>query len=190
MRLFFAVEIGEEASGEAWAAASELADCDVDGAVRWVPRENYHATLRFLGATAAEQIPRLLSEVSRESASQAAFRATLGALLLLPSSRRPRVIALEIESEGYLEALADCVERGVCRAGVAPSDRPFRPHLTLGRTRRGRAYRGAAALPLVSPARASFRVDAALLVESELSRQGARYRALERIPLGASAHPH
>ena len=187
LRLFFAVELGEGASLEAQALSAALAGGDEDDAVRWVPPENYHITLRFLGATETTAIPRLVAAVGHESASQGAFDARLGPLVLLPSPRRARVIALEIESKGRLEQLAACVERGVQRAGIAPEERPFRPHLTLGRTRRGRRYRGVAPS---APRPTSFSVDAALLVESELSQRGARYRALERIVLGASTHPH
>ena len=188
-RLFFAAEVGDKAAGEARVLAADLADRDRDDAVRWIPHENYHITLRFLGETAVTEIPQLVAEVSRESASQETFSATLGSLLLLPSPRRVRLITLVVESEGKLERLAACVERGVQRAGVAPEERRFRPHLTLGRTRRGRRYREVALAPqraLATP----FVVDAALLVESELSRSGARYRAVERIALGATTHPH
>lgn len=190
MRLFFAAPVSDEVAGEARAAAAVLASRDAEDSVRWVPAENYHVTLRFLGETPAAEVPRLVSEVRRESGSRSAFRATLGPLLHLPSPRRVRSIALEIESEGQLEGLADCVERGVCNAGAAPSRRPFRPHLTLGRTRRGRYYRGDRFDDFVPVTNASFWVDAALLIESELSQHGARYHALERIALGASTHPH
>ena len=159
--------------------------------MRWVAPENYHVTLRFLGATPVARIPGLVAAVRRESAAQPAFRARLGALLLQPSPRRTRVVALQVDSAGQLEGLAARVERGVRAAGAAPEPRPFRPHLTLGRARGGRRLRaGATAALETEPAGTSFWVDAALLYESELSSGGARYHALERIALGAPTHPH
>ncbi len=189
-RLFFAAPVDVEAGVVAERVAHTLAAGDADSSVRWVPRANYHVTLRFLGPTPDAQIPDLVAAVRRESAGQEAFLASLGSLLWLPSPRRPRVVALSVESEGGLEALAAGVERAVCRAGVAPEPRSFHPHLTLGRARRGR--RVPPGLREVAPVDAdtSFPVDAALLFESQLSQRGARYHALERIPLGASHHPH
>ncbi len=189
-RLFFAAPVAGEAGADAERVAHALAADDDDGAVRWVPRANYHVTLRFLGPTPEVQIPALVAAVRRESAAQEAFHATLGPLLLLPSPRRTRVVALAVESAGGLETLAAGVERAVCSAGVAPEPRAFRPHLTLGRTRRGRRFRSGAGRAGGVAADTSFPVDAALLFESELSQRGARYRALERIPLGARNHPH
>ena len=190
-RLFFATVLSDDAAREAHAVADALANrAGGENRVRWVDPKNYHVTLRFLGDTAVEQIDPLVAEVRSESASQQAFRASFGPLLLLPSARHTRVIALEVESGGQLEALAASVERGVCRAGATPSERPFRPHLTLGRSKGGRAIRGNALLKTSTSSQESFLVDAALLMESELSRDGARYRAIERIPLDASTSPH
>ncbi len=187
-RLFFAAALDDAARTRARDVAESLAAYE-GNAVRWVAPENYHVTLRFLGDTEVDAIPNLVASVRRESAARKAFSARLGALLLFPEARRARAVALAVESDGALEDLAARVERGVCEAGVAPRERAFRPHLTLGRTRRGRRYRPAPHRAATADG-VAFSVDAAWLFSSELSSEGARYHALERIALEPRTHPH
>ena len=82
--------------------------------------------------------------------------------------------------------LAGGVDEALAGLGFARDERPFFPHITLGRARQpGRnptlteALRGAARCEF-----GRFRVAGASLMRSELSPRGARYTELATVSLG------
>jgi 2'-5' RNA ligase len=184
IRAFFAIALDAPARRAAGRLARLLRDQPGGDRVRWVREENLHVTLRFLGDIGVTAVPGLLREVGRETAGVAPFAVRLDGVRLFPSSRRPRVVALEVVPPEPVVALAAAVERGVLAAGMAPEDRPFRSHLTLGRLRPG------AAPPDVTvpdtPDTETLRVTEAVLFQSELHRSGTRYTPIGRVPFGAA----
>jgi 2'-5' RNA ligase len=183
IRLFIALELGMAARTRAAAVAAALREhCRDD--VRWVHEESLHVTLRFLGSTDPARVADLAREVDLATRGVAPFPAQLVGVELFPSPRRPGVIALGLEPAGALAALAARVERGAVAAGFAPEERPFRPHLTLGRTRDPRRFRLAADVTgSVTGAGEAWDVMETVLFRSDLARSGARYTPLARIPL-------
>jgi 2'-5' RNA ligase len=184
IRAFIAIELGAPARRAAGRLVGALRGRPGGDRVRWVREENLHVTLRFLGDVARAAIPALLREIARETAGMAPFAVRLGGVRLFPSPRRPRVVALEVLPPEPLAELAAAVERGVVAAGLAPEDRPFRSHLTLGRLRPG------AGPPDVTvpdtPDAETVGVTEAVLFQSELHRSGSRYTPLGRVPVGAA----
>ena len=150
--------------------------------VRWVRPEALHVTLRFLGNIGSEQIAPLRCSVGAAVSGLAPFRLGLGAVQHFPSSRRPRVVVLEVAPEANLSELAAAVERGTREQGFEPDDRPFRAHLTLGRMKSG-GGRAPAIRGLVVPPDTGCAVEEVVLFRSELRREGARYTPLERMSL-------
>ncbi|MER3418648.1 MAG: RNA 2',3'-cyclic phosphodiesterase, partial [Chloroflexota bacterium] len=70
--------------------------------------------------------------------------------------------------------------------GWLPEDRPYAAHLTVARAEPGPAAAATAAALIEAAAsfRCAWHVDALVLYESRLAPGGARYVALERVPLG------
>ena len=203
LRSFIAVPLGESVRRLAEERIRDLRSRPGGDAVRWVRPENLHVTLRFLGNIERRIVPDLAAAVREETAALAPFTAQVGEVRAFPSSKRPRVVVLEVGSEAALAQLASAVERGVQRAGFGAEERPFRAHLTLGRVS-GRFQRGhresradfpdMAGIARVSQQTATadahlrtFEVTESVLFQSELLRSGARYTALERFPLTGEA---
>ena len=151
--------------------------------MRWVPPENLHVTLRFLGDIAPAQVASLVAHVRVQTEALAPFALRLAALGSFPSARRPRVVLLELSPLAPLAELARAVERGVVSAGCAPEPRAFRGHLTLGRVRE-RGTPPSLAVLAVPPA--VFDVTESVLFASEPHPSGSRYTPLERVPLGGA----
>ena len=105
-----------------------------------------------------------------------------------PNSRRPRILWAGLAGELQpLEALQKGVQAGFLALGFAGEDRPFQPHLTIGRVPElNAAGRSQLAEALAGGRDRDFgewkagRVD---LMQSVLSPQGAAYSALKSIPL-------
>ena len=183
LRTFFAIELDDSARRAAADAGSVLRARPGGDAVRWVPPENLHVTLRFLGDIEPARVASLAAHVRAQTAALAPFALQLGALASFPPGRRPRVVVLELAPEAPLAALAEAVERGVVAAGCAPEPRAFRGHLTLGRVRE-RGMPPLLAELTVPPV--VFEVTESVLFASELHPSGSRYTPLERVPLGGA----
>jgi 2'-5' RNA ligase len=183
VRAFFACAPPEAAKQVLAGLTQQLRERPDGEAVRWVRPEGFHVTLRFLGNVATAEVPALVQAVEAALAGASGFRVTLGAVSAFPSARQPRVVVVELEPEAELLALAERVEAGVRSAGLEPSPRRFRAHLTLGRVRSRRLP----PLDLPAPVAGEIAVREVVLFRSDLGRDGSRYTVLARLPLASTA---
>lgn len=156
--------------------------------VVWVAPDNFHLTVKFLGAVGAQRLPDLERALGEAVAGVSPFDLTLRGLGAFPSAARPRVIwAGTAEGAAELADLAARVERTLSPLGFPAEERPFSAHVTLGRVRTPRrnprlaqALAASASVELlcVPVARVS-------LMRSDLSPRGARYSELAGHPLAA-----
>ena len=140
-RLFVAIRFPESLRAALWDATAPLREAGPS--VRWTPVGQLHITLRFLGDVPTGSIGEIDERLSEAAAACASFTLPLGGVGAFPSLRRPRVLWLGSGS-GELSTLHSAVETALKACGFAPEDRPFRPHVTLGRVKRG-SRRGAVA---------------------------------------------
>ena len=98
-----------------------------------------------------------------------------------PNLRRPRVLWIGVGpgAEG-LATLAAAVEDSLRPLGFPGEDRPFHPHYTLARFPKPAVI---GELPDVTIPTDRFGVREVVLFRSRLHPKGARYTALERLPL-------
>ena len=114
------------------------------------------------------------------------FRLEVAGLGAFPSAARPSVLwAGTGDGRERLVALAREVEAELSDCGFPPEERPFQPHLTLGRVRRGAllgsALRECLAAPAVSYG--AWSVERLVLMRSDLMPAGPRYSVLEAAEL-------
>ena len=148
---------------------------------RWIDPENYHLTLRFLGdinEKVAADVADLLSRVHRH-----AFTITLDGLGMF-GGKRPRAIFAGVRADRDLMALQAEHEQLMQRAGLAPEQRRYTPHVTLARLRAARPNAVAAYLE----SRGGFfstpiEVTRFVLFSSQPSRGGGPYLVEESYPL-------
>jgi 2'-5' RNA ligase len=189
-RLFIALEPPEPVRRRIAALAEELRQ----GAgragddVRWVRPENVHLTLQFLGAVPEERVAGIVAALRDAAAGARPLSLSLRGAGGFPNARRPRVLWAGIEGDlSPLAALVAGLGARLAKLGYPPEERPFSPHLTLGRARDGRGAPGlAGALARAGQAEATpWRAVELVLFESHLSPRGPRYEAVARIPLEA-----
>ena len=163
MRLFIAVPVPEEVRAAASAAIEALAKTGAD--FRWVDPRTLHLTLCFLGETPPERLPELEAALDR-AARREPFDILWGALGAFPTLESPRIVWIGVaEGRERLQELA---------AGwPQPDERPWAPHLTLGR-QRGRLKLEALkrALAARPPLGVRQRVERIVLYESRLTKEG------------------
>lgn len=152
--------------------------------MRWTLPEAWHITLQFLGESTDERLGCLLSQLNSVVAEP--FKIALEGITCF---ERAGVVAASIGLTAPLAALQRSVVRATALCGCIPEARPYTPHLTLARVRRGsrlrpkflqqRALQGHLRLP-------GFVAQEFLLYESFLERDGAHYEVRARFPLKAS----
>lgn len=180
LRVFFALELPSEARERAAKAAQALR-AGVPRGVRWVPPENLHLTLKFLGDVDAAQVPRLLGRAEAKLWPVPPFEVELAGLGALPSARSARVLWLGVrKGNREMARIARKLDAAAASIGVERERRPFQAHLTLGRLR---PPAHVALERLEAPRGIAFGVEEVILYESRLSPDGARYIPLARLPL-------
>ena len=106
------------------------------------------------------------------------FTLPIGGFGAFPSPRRARVVWVGCEAVPALELVQRRLEERTGELGFPREDRPFHPHLTLGRVRRDTRVSdleglGAALQQLEFGI--ETKVESVDLMQSELTRAGARY---------------
>lgn len=136
IRAFIAIELPSTIREQLNQIEQQIKDRAGDSArkaVRWVPASNMHLTLKFLGEVSTANIQALASVLEREAARHSAFDLEVSGLGAFPNPRRPRVIWIGIGNQPRLATLQRAIESETSALGYPPEERPFSPHLTLGR---------------------------------------------------------
>lgn len=190
-RLFIALKIPAEAIDEIGSFINGMPTMAGQN-VRWTPRENVHLTLLFLGDTPFEMTQQIEEQISEAASNTSPFTLRLGEAGAFPSFHSPKILWVGLQGEvRKLVQLQGRIEGELRSLGFEPEKRPFRPHITVGRTVRdlSRQYEGdvgfswrRSELPAV---RAEIPVTNVELLKSTLRSEGATYETVFRAPLGS-----
>jgi RNA 2',3'-cyclic 3'-phosphodiesterase len=193
VRTFVAVELPAEIRDLLAGVQGELREAMgvAERAVRWSRVEGVHLTLQFLGDVPVEAVTGILEAVRLGCADARAMDLEVGKVGAFPTVDRPRVLWLGLEGDiAQLQALQASIARRLGALGYQP-DKPFKPHVTLGRVREhvsrdevaaiSQALRQVRSQPV---ARGSFTAHDVSLMRSDLKPTGAVYTALGVVELG------
>lgn len=157
--------------------------------VRWSNPETLHLTLRFFGEVDQESLEKIGDIMLSIGRLQPPFAVDLEGLGAFPAADRARVFWVGIRDRGELAALHDALERRLPDAGIPREQRPFSPHLTLGRHR----GRGLAAGTVLARYRSldlgPLAVRQLVLYESRLRPGGALHLPRREANLGVDDGP-
>lgn len=192
-RLFIAIRLPESLRAATWDATATLRESGAS--VRWTPVGQLHITMRFLGNVPIRSIGDIDASLGNAAARCRRFTLPLGGVSAFPSLRRPRVLWLGAEPSPELSTLHSAVETALADCGFDPEERPFKPHVTLGRVKR-RSPRGSrspevsrelAAAAAAVEFRATFEVRHLHLMRSRLGPGGAMHTVAGEYALGGGS---
>jgi 2'-5' RNA ligase len=148
---------------------------------RWIDRENFHITLRFIGdidRDVADDIADTLGGVSRPG-----FDVTIDGIMAF-GGRKPHAIVARVQPSRDLIELQAEHERRLQRIGLPAEQRKFIPHVTLARLRGATGRDVAEYLSLRGGFSAEpFPVERFVLFSSRNSVGGGPYVVEEEYPL-------
>ena len=184
MRSFIAIAIPEGIKQEIAKAQDQLRESGVQAS--WTKSQSIHLTLKFLGEVEEGRLPAIMAALDRAVQGTGRFMLEIAGSGAFPNPRNARVAWLGIAGEvDKLKALQAAVENEMERSGMERENRPFQPHLTLGRIKSIRSRdRWVEALERIRDIRLpGFEVDALHLMKSELRPAGARYTEIGKAHL-------
>jgi RNA 2',3'-cyclic 3'-phosphodiesterase len=125
MRLFIGLDLP-------WSLKERLAVLGggIPGA-RWVPAENYHMTLRFIGEVQPPRAEEI--DLAMAALRGRAFSLTLAGMGTFAKGGRDTQLWVGVERNQQLDHLQSKIENALQRAGLEPERRRFTPHVTLAR---------------------------------------------------------
>lgn len=188
LRTFIAIELPQHTRGAIDQQTAHLRQALGKDLIRWVPLENMHLTLKFLGEVTTSHLSFLKQMLAQVADSHTQFDLQIGGLGSYPSSRNPRILWIGLHAPMDLTSLQKNIEAGASRLGYEQEERAFSPHLTIGRVRQNanlsdlpkiRAVLDKTQLGNIAIAR----VDSIHLFKSDLNPGGSVYTKLFSAPL-------
>ncbi|WP_440999627.1 RNA 2',3'-cyclic phosphodiesterase [Fodinibius sp. SL11] len=172
MRLFIAIPIPE-------AVKKRLLDLQqpIEG-MRWQAKEQMHLTLKFVGEVDETTGNKLRKEMTKIAHPN--FSMTIAGIGYFPEGKHPKVVWAGVKQNELLFELHEKIE-GYCQnMGICPEKRPFKPHVTVARTK-GTSKRAVTSF-INQHKKFAVRdilVDEFVLYESKLHSDGARHSRLQ-----------
>jgi 2'-5' RNA ligase len=136
IRSFLAFELPEEFKRIISRTSGEMKKSSLD--VRWVKVGNIHLTVIFIGDMATEHLDPMGKSISEVCREHDPFNIAINGAGVFSSRRNPRVLWIGLDGEiDRMAAFRDALQKKLKPFGIKKEKRPFNPHLTLGRFRKG-----------------------------------------------------
>jgi 2'-5' RNA ligase len=101
--------------------------------IRWVPINNIHLTLKFLGEVPSQNLDILAHSLDFEINQLEPFSIPFSETGVFPNIKKPRIICIGLDYLPGLVNLFSIIESTSSKLGYPREDRPFSPHITIGR---------------------------------------------------------
>jgi 2'-5' RNA ligase len=153
-------------------------------AVRFLPDENLHLTVHFLGEVPADQVMEIQQGLQQLAATQENFQLTFECLEPGPKPKSPRLIWARFRPHPAFTQLCAAVFQ---QMGIRPPDHAeYIPHITLARFRKDAPR--PVSLPIIYPPEPNFLmpVNSVALWQSELKSPQPVYHILAEYTLGVA----
>ncbi len=155
--------------------------------MRWTNPEAIHLTLKFFGNIEESRIDPILKSIEGPIRNAHPFSLKVRGVGAFPHLKNPRVIWIGLVDEREaLTTLQKQIEIYLEKIGFQPEDRPFHPHLTLGRMKssRGKEELAGRMEGYREEAFGDFEVERVVLFKSDLRPSGPIYTSLRELRLG------
>jgi 2'-5' RNA ligase len=147
--------------------------------IRWTDRNNLHLTLHFFGDITEESLEKSAKIMVSVGSLFIPFTLTLTEIGAFPSTDRARVVWIGVKS-AKLGELHHALQTKLRAAGTPIECRPFRPHITIGRSRQRPGRILSQQQTIVTD---NMRVDRLVLYESRLQPTGAEHHPRHTVRL-------
>jgi 2'-5' RNA ligase len=155
--------------------------------VRWVNPEKIHLTLKFFGNIEESRIDPIFKSIEEPIRNTPPYSIEVKGVGAFPQLRNPRVIWIGlVNGKEILTSFQKQIETQLEKIGFQTENRPFHPHLTLGRMKssRGREEMVGRMEKHREEEFGDFQVERVILFKSDLKPSGPIYTLLREMKLG------
>ncbi len=186
IRSFLAIELPKPILRKIEEVQGDLRSTHAD--VRWVNPEKIHLTLKFFGNIEESRIGPIFISIEEPIRNTPTFSLNVRGVGAFPNLKNPRVIWMGlVHGREVLISFQKQIEIQLEKIGFQPEDRPFHPHLTLGRMKSSRGKE-----ELVGRMErhkeeefGDLQVERVVLFRSDLKPSGPIYTPLKEMKLGS-----
>lgn len=153
--------------------------------VAWIPPDNLHVTIKFLGWARAEVLPAIRDKAEEWTRTRKGFELAARGVGAFPDERHARILWVGVQDpSGALGRLVTDIEGAMAELGFERETRAYHPHVTIGRVKDGRDAEELLARHAQTDFGSSL-VREVVIYESIMKAKGSEYVALHRLPLDA-----
>jgi 2'-5' RNA ligase len=156
--------------------------------VRWVPVDNYHVTLVFLGNTPDEKIPEIESITENIVQKFAPFSLKITDIGAFPDEFSSRVLWFGVQNSKALRSLQDNLATDLKDIIYKSEEGDYTPHLTIGRLRNPHRTKDMTS-PFVRKRFAKIEIKDVILYETVGTVPFQVYKPLKTFRLSGTAAP-
>lgn len=146
--------------------------------IRWVPENNRHLTLAFLGDKSKPEINTLIRKFDETYQEKPRFEYRMSMLARFPKPSG-RIIALTGLPEGPIVDISQLTRKLLDRTGVEFDQKKFRPHITLARIKKARQVK----TPFDQQIGITLDITSVVLYQSTITESGSIYSRLKETKL-------
>lgn len=187
IRTFIAISLDPMQARSVVQVQSELRRHD-DNCIRWVREDHLHINLAFLGDVESSKVAEVCQMACDVARRHPSFEWQIGGLGTFPNLRRPNVLWAGVQdASGSMTSIHEDLRTALAPMGFPLEQRTFRPHVTLGRVRRGVRIPRTLSESIQSRhiwQGPSARADHFSVLASELTPDGPVYAVLASCPFG------
>ncbi len=176
IRSFIALPLPKETAIKFFEVVETFCNIEHFQQIRWLPPENCHLTLVFLGDVEEIRLERLARNLGQSLADKTLGTLRFSEISPFPFNARPKVIAAVAEATIWLKNLQSSCVKVARKSGIELDRRRFVPHVTLARMN-GRKHNTSGLPSLFFETQITFKE--VILFESILHPDGAKYHMLE-----------
>lgn len=178
-RLFFSIPLPNDISNQFVKAVKQIRiGHERTDIIRWLPPENWHITLLFMGDVQDTLIPEILEEVEEVFKQSKPLSLKFKEIVFAPVPDNASFIWAEYDKNESYNALSRSIYQKLKRFILEDTNNNFRdiiPHVTLARFNKN----SKSVLPkLIQPKITDLTVDTIELMESKLTLEGPIYTKL------------
>ena len=171
-RIFIAALLPEDIKNEISVIIEDAGNCF--NGVKWEKADKIHITLNFIGSVDSITSEEVLKRLNGIIPQSGPITLTFSHIDAFPDFKRPRVLVIRLNHSEELLSIKAKIDEDLSVLGIESERRGFRPHITIGRVKKGFRQTGKA----VKIDKNVFQINSIALVKSELRKEGSEYNNL------------
>lgn len=183
MRVFIGIKLDERVHEEIEKFLAPFKK--ISSPIRWVNPENVHITLKFIGEVPEEKYAKIEKNLAEAEFDTGPFDLRLAGCGKFGRDNTLNIFWIGITPSDPLTRIFKKIENTLAKLGIEKENRPFKPHITVGRNKKNFNFRSFSQLIEEKSDHliAELNVDHFQVFKSQLRPEGPIYTILKEIPL-------